>query len=348
AGGGSGSGGSGGAGGAGSGRGQASPEPSPSASGSGKSGSGTGGAGTGGAGTGSSKSSSASTTGRDGSGSPSTSSTPTNSAEQLATDQASIDSAEASLVEAQQSMDDAQLSSPITGTVASVNLTAGQSVSAGSTSDTIVVVNSGSFQATSSLTSNQVAEVNVGDTAQVTVDGASGTLAGTVSRVGPVNASSSSITYPMVVALSSTTPGAANGATARVSVDVAQATDALVVPTSAVHTTAVNRAYVLELSGGQETEKVVGVGVVGSVYTQITSGITKGTTVVLADYSQSVPSSSSNTTRTFGGAGGLTGGTFRVGGGGGGFTGGAGGGLGGAGGLGGGTGGAGLRQVTTG
>lgn len=245
--------------------------------------------------------------------------------------------AEASVVEAQQSLDDAELTAPIAGMVASVNVTAGQSVQAGSTSETIVIVNSGSFQTTSSLTSSQVAEVAVGDTAQVTVDGASGPMGGTVSRVGPVNATSSSVTYPLVIALNASPPGAADGATARISVDVAQASNALVVPTSAVHTTAANRSYVIEVSAGQETEKSVIVGVVGSLYTQIMSGITKGAQVVLADYSQSVPSSSSSTGRTFGGAGGLGGGTFRVGGGGGGggltgggFTGGGGGGGGGA------------------
>ncbi|HLJ07717.1 MAG TPA: HlyD family efflux transporter periplasmic adaptor subunit [Acidimicrobiia bacterium] len=234
--------------------------------------------------------------------------------------------AEASVVEAQQSLDDAQLTAPIAGTVASVNLAVGQTVPAGSSTDTIMVVNSGGFQTTSSLTSSQVAQVAVGDTAQVTVDGASGTITGTVSRVGPVNASSSSTTYPVVVALNSSAPGAADGATARVTIDVAQATDALVVPTSAVHSTGVNRSYVITLAAGQESEKPVVVGVVGSTYTQVMSGITKGTTVVLADYSQAVPASSSNSSRTVGG-GGFTGGTFRVGtGGAGGFGGGGGGG----------------------
>jgi HlyD family secretion protein len=38
----------------------------------------------------------------------------------------------------------------------------------------------------------------------------------------------------------------------------------------------------------------VTVGVIGAIYTQITSGISMDTNVVLADFSQAVPSSSTN------------------------------------------------------
>jgi HlyD family secretion protein len=79
-----------------------------------------------------------------------------------------------------------------------------------------------------------------------------------------------------------------------------------VVPTSAVRTTSTNNSYVIVLQAGKQTDKKVTVGVVGGIYTQITAGITKGATVVLANLSQAVPSSSTNsTTRTFGGAGGF-------------------------------------------
>ena len=94
----------------------------------------------------------------------------------------------------------------------------GQTVTAGSTSDAITIINSGSYQATGSLTSTQAAEVKVGDQALVTVNGKSGTLAGTVSRVGPVDASSSSYTYPLIVLLSGGSHGIAAGSTAQVQV----------------------------------------------------------------------------------------------------------------------------------
>lgn len=234
------------------------------------------------------------------------SSTASDSAEQLASDQASIDSAEASLIKAQQNLADAQLTTPISGTVAAVNLAAGQSVSAGSATDAITIVNSGSFQATATLTPTQANEVKVGDAAQVTVTGTTGTLDGTVARVGPVDTSSSSYTYPLVVALPAGSHGIASGSAAQITITLAEAKDTEVVPTSAVHRSDAG-SYVDVIKGDQAVRQVVQVGVVGAEYTQITSGLTPNAEVVLADLSQAVPSSSStssSSSRLLGGGGG--------------------------------------------
>ncbi|HUE58495.1 MAG TPA: hypothetical protein VMO88_02840, partial [Acidimicrobiales bacterium] len=144
-------------------------------------------------------------------------------------------------------------------------------------------------------------QVAVGDTASVAVDGSSGTVSGTVTRVGPVTVASSSYTYPMIVSISGTNGGKiAAGSAAQLQVQVASADDTLVVPTSAVHTTAPGRSYVVVLQGGQQVRKTVTTGVAGQLYTQIRSGLSSGTVVVLADPSQAVPSSSTNTATTFG------------------------------------------------
>ncbi len=295
-----------------------------------------------GASTGSSTSHGSSSTGSKatsgtGSGSGATSAA-TNSAEQLASDQAMIDNDEATLIEDQQALTAAQLTSPISGMVAAVGLAAGQTVSAGSTSAAITVINTGGYQATASLTSDQVGEVKVGDHVQVTVDGAPGTLNGVVSRVGPVNTSGSSDTYPVVVAMDPPAPESiAVGSGGALQIDVASASRALVVPTSAVHATSAGNAYVMVLRSGKEVTQRVSVGVVGDIYTQVTAGLRVGDKVVLADLSQPVPSSSSNPLSAIRGllGGGGAGAFFRAGGGGLGGGGLGGGGLGG-GGLGGG------------
>ena len=259
--------------------------------------SGSGGSGSGGSGSGAS-----------GSGSSGSGGSASNSAQQLASDQGSIDSATASLIEAQQALANAQLTSPVTGTVASVTLTVGQSVTAGSTSDAITIINSGSYQATASLTSTQAAEVKVGDQALVTVNGVAGTLTGTVTRVGPVNTNSSSYTYPLIVLLSGGSHGIAAGSTAQVQVVLHQVDNARAVPTSAVQTIG-NNSYVFVPASGQEARKKISVGIVGSIYTQVTGGVTKGTTVILANLSAPVPSSStSSSTGGFGGGFGGAGG----------------------------------------
>jgi RND family efflux transporter MFP subunit len=244
------------------------------------------------------------TTSGGGSTSSGTSSQSTDTAEQLASDQAAIDTAEATVIETQQSLADAQLTAPIGGTVASLSITAGQSVTAGSTNDIVTIINSGSYQVTSSLTSTQASQVKVGDTALVTVDGEDGTLTGTVARLGPVDTSGSSDTYPLIVALPAGSHGIAIGSTAQVQVVLHQVVGTLSVPTSAVHVTGTTSAYVNIVRSGQLVRKKVTIGAIGGSATQITSGISPGTSVVLADLSEAVPSSSTGTsTRIFGGGG---------------------------------------------
>ena len=252
---------------------------------------------------------------------PSGSATAANSAAQLATDQAAIDNDQATLVNAQQSLSSATLTAPISGTVGALTLSPGQGVSAGSTSSYVTVTNSGAYQATASLSTAQVGLVAVGDAVQVAVDGRSGTVGGTVTRVGPVAVSSSSYTYPLVVSLTGLSSGGiAGGSAAQVQVQVAHADDTLVVPTSAVHTSAPGRSYVIVLRSGKQIRTTVTKGVVGQLFTQITRGLSSGAVVVLADPSQPVPSSSTNSSTTFGR--GFGGAGFVVGGGG--FGGGAG------------------------
>jgi multidrug efflux pump subunit AcrA (membrane-fusion protein) len=240
--------------------------------------------------------------------------TTTDSAEQLASDQAAIDSAQASLILAEQSLTDAKLLSPLAGTVASVGLTVGESVSAGSTSEAITIVDAGSYEATASLTTAQAEQVHVGDTSLVAVDGTTGTLVGTVARVGPVDTGNSTYSYPLIVALPVGSHGVAAGSTAQIQVVLHQVAHTLAVPTSAVNTIASGRSYVIVLESGQVARRRVSVGVVGGIYTQVTSGIGSGATVVLADLSQPVPAS--NTTSLFRGfgRGGLVGGGFGGGG----------------------------------
>jgi HlyD family secretion protein len=234
------------------------------------------------------------------------SSTPSDSPQQIADDQAAIDTAEANLIDDQQSLHDAQLTSPIDGTVASVGITTGSTVSAGSSTEVIVIIGTQSFEVSSSLTSSQVADVKVGQVADVAVDGLSGVIAGTVAQVGPVQADSGEYTYPVVAALPSSAQGLFSGSTANLTIATGQVPDVVAVPTSAV-LTAGAFSYVDKLANGQLTRTRVKVGMVGSIYTQIRSGLAVGQSVVLADLAEAVPSSN---TDSLGGIGGGFGGGF--------------------------------------
>lgn len=221
---------------------------------------------------------------------------------QLASDQATIDTDDANLAQAEQSLSAAVLTSPISGTVASVGITPGETVSSRSSTAAITVINPGSYQTTVSLDTTQVQSVKVGDQVSLTIDGQAGTFHGRVSSVGPVDTSNSSFTYPATIAITSPTAQLPAGSTTRATVDVAGATDALVVPTSAVHTAGPTLSFVYLDDNGKETRRRVTVGVVGPIYTQIRSGLSRGQTVVLADPAQPVPAS--NTSAAAGGLGG--------------------------------------------
>lgn len=213
------------------------------------------------------------------------------SPQQIAADQASLDAATEQLTIEQQAVNDAQLASPIAGTVAAVAISAGQSVSAGSSSEVITVVNPSAFDVVTNVAVTDLSELKIGDPAQVTPAGTSQPLEGKVTSVSVVGASSgSTATLPVTISLPSGAPGLFSGATASVAIIVGQVGDTTVVPTSAVHTIGA-RHIVDVLSGNKEQPTLVTVGAVGPLSTQITKGLHLGQRVVLADPSLALPSS---------------------------------------------------------
>ncbi len=156
----------------------------------------------------------------------------------------------------------------------------------------------------------------MGQAAQVAVDGFSSTTKGTVSQVGPVQSSTSGYTYPVVVALPTSVQGLFSGSSASVTIATGLVSDVIAVPTSAVITTGAI-SYVDVLKAGVLSRQVIKTGMVGSVYTQVLTGLHVGQSVVLADLAIPVPSSNTSTLGGFGG--GFGGGAGGFGGGGGAF-----------------------------
>ena len=149
--------------------------------------------------------------------------------QQLALDQASIDTAQANLDDAQAALDGANLTSSISGTVASVSLVAGQSVSAGSSSTTpeIVVIGPGSsYQVTTDVAVADIGQVHVGQQARVTPNSTSSMITGNVSSIGVLaTTATTGTTYPVTISLTSAQLGQLSGAEADVSVVVQRAVD---------------------------------------------------------------------------------------------------------------------------
>jgi HlyD family secretion protein len=248
------------------------------------------------------------------------------SAAALLAAQREVDAAAAHVAVAQQALAQATIVSPIAGTVVAVDMAAGDSVTAGSATETIVVVGAGGYEINTTIGVDILPKISVGDDATIVPDGTTTSLPGSVVAIGLTPDSSGA--YPVTVGLAgSDVSGLRNGSLASVSIVLKSAASALAVPTSAVHA-ANNRHTVTVRDGGSTKMVTVQVGAIGSTWTQITGGLTAGQEVVLADLGAPLPSSATaaanGTTNTTGLPAGLT---FRGGGAGGGTgrTGGAGG-----------------------
>jgi multidrug efflux pump subunit AcrA (membrane-fusion protein) len=230
----------------------------------------------------------------------------------LAADQASVDAANAEVAAAQQNLAAATLTSPISGTVAQIGFTPGQSAG----QSTIEVVGPGQDQVTTNVSDTSVGRVRVGQPVTVTPDGTSRTLTGRVATMGLLSTSSSgAASFPVTVALDPTDQPLPIGSAASLSIILASTPAGVTVPTSAVQTLGGN-SLVSVLKNGSPTPTRVGLGVVGSTLTQIISGLNPGDQIVLANLDAPLPTATNNQGfrviggggRGFGGGGGGGGG----------------------------------------
>jgi HlyD family secretion protein len=235
-------------------------------------------------------------------------------AEDIISDRAAIDAAQSQVDMATQDLALVNLTSPIAGTVGAVSITVGQHVSASSTSAVITVLGTTGYVVNITIPLTSLDKLAVGQSATVLVPSTATQLTGKVSSIGILDVSSTSTPeYSLVVALDPVQEKLFDGSSAQVSIAVAGTGQVITVPTSAVHVTG-QTATVGVLDSGQVNQVTVKRGAVGAQLTEITSGLTVGQTVVLADRSQALPNTSNNNQNS--GLSGLTNrSTTRVGGG---------------------------------
>lgn len=235
----------------------------------------------------------------------------------LSSDQAQIDLMETKLAIAHQNLKGATLTSPIDGTVAKVAIAKGDSVTAASTSQVITIVGRSQYQIQVSIPLTEIELIKTGQRVSVSVNGTTEKLPGSVSMIGVLDDSSTSTpSYPVTVVLERAKQTLFDGMGASLIINVGAADDVLTVPSSAV-STAGSRHTVTVLEGGKTSVVTVGIGLVGPVRTQITSGLKAGQVVVLANVDEPLPTSSANAgfgRPGSGGLGGLGGGAAPAGG----------------------------------
>jgi hypothetical protein len=246
------------------------------------------------------------------------------SASRAITDQAAVTSAEAALISAQADLTSATLKSSIGGTVGSVSLVKGAS----SQGKSVVIVGTGAVEVTVNVPLASIGTVHIGQKANVTPQGATGIAAGSVTSIsllpstsssstgtgggtGQGTSTSSSPTYPVVVLVPDALPALATGSRADVSLLIGTVSKVLTLPNSALTPLAKGQAMAQTLKNGVVTPALVKTGFAGTLTTQITSGLSAGQQVVLADLSTALPTNTTSSRRLGfpgGSAGGLGGG----------------------------------------
>lgn len=238
----------------------------------------------------------------------------------ISADQAQIDLDQATIAVATQNLSAATLTSPIAGIVAAVGVTKGQTVAANATGSAITILGPGQYEVTTTIALSLIDQLAIGDGTSVAVNGITTPLPGKVTAIGVLSsaATSGSVTYPVTILLDATSQTLYEGSGASVIITLHRVDGVLTVPTSAVHTTG-GQHSVSVLANGAQTSVRVEVGAVGTALTQITSGLTAGQAVVLADLSQPLTSSTTSAAAGLSNLGG-NGNTARIPGAGGGFN----------------------------
>jgi macrolide-specific efflux system membrane fusion protein len=285
-------------------------------------------------------------------------------AAQLTADETAVTAAKNQVTDAKQALAEANLTSPISGVVAAVNLSVGQEVSgagnssssgsgtagsgtgssnassasassgdssssasSSSSSAQVVVISTSSYVVNGTVDDTEVGSVQAGDQAVIVPDGATSPVYGVVSSVGLIASTTSGVaTYPVTIAVTGNPGGLYPGASATVTLVVKQLSNATTVPTEALHYTS-SGAEVYEMVKGRQVAYSVTVGMTSGGETQIVSGLSVGTEVVVPQLrTGSTGATTGGTTRGtrsgFGGGAGFGGGGGAGGFGGGGFGGG--------------------------
>ena len=222
---------------------------------------------------------------------------------QAAADRASVARAEATVADAQKTLDLTTITAPAEGVVVAVAVEPGVLAPSGMA----IEIQTEPLQVTASVAESDRPKLKVGQEASITVTAVGQTVTGHVSAISPTasgGGQSSVVSYPVTIVLDQTPTDAAVGMTADASITIDQATGVVAVPTAAVITSADGASTVRVVgTDGQAQARSVEIGLVTRTYVEIKSGIAAGETVVVG-----TSSSRTGTTGQTGFPGGFTGG----------------------------------------
>jgi hypothetical protein len=148
--------------------------------------------------------------------------------------------------------------------------------------------------------------LEVGQTAELTLVADGQVAQGVVSSVSTVNIGNAfSASYAVTIAVADPGFEIRIGAATRMQITVADASDVLVVPTSAVSDSLGDATVLVAGDDGLPQSTAIEAGAVGSKYTEVRSGLEAGQEVILADLTEALTSGDSESSDSSGLLGGL-------------------------------------------
>jgi multidrug efflux pump subunit AcrA (membrane-fusion protein) len=226
----------------------------------------------------------------------------------LPTAEANLREAELAVKSARQEVRETTLRAPISGTIASVSGSVGETVTGGASggggsseaaalgaaggessggessgSAFMVLAQLHRLKLEVSFSESDIGKVRKGQTATVSIDSMEGTeLAGEVTKVSvlPSEGSTGVVEYPATIILTQSAKGLRAGMSASAEVVVEQVKNAVTVPSEAISGAGSHKTVTVE-EDGKEVTKAVTTGLEGDETTEVVSGLKAGQTLVL-------------------------------------------------------------------
>jgi HlyD family secretion protein len=204
------------------------------------------------------------------------------SAKDLAQAEANVAQAEASLAKAKLNRASAELVAPFAGTVATIDVTVGDTVGSGSQTAAITLVDQSAFHVDVNVSEADVARLKLGQNADVELDALPGQkLSGTLDYIAPTATTEQNVTtYLARVNLSPTDQQLRVGLSAAVTIVTERRDNVLLVPSGAIRETD-SGPQVQVRRGDQTVDVPIELGMAGDASTEVASGLNEGDVVVM-------------------------------------------------------------------
>ena len=206
---------------------------------------------------------------------------------QVAAATAQVASAEAQVAAAQAQLDLLILTAPVAGTVVSLGLAVGDRAGGASLggAGTVAIADLAELRIASTASEIDIVSLTPGMAVTLTFDSLPDlTLAGAMCEIGTVGTGTGGVVeFPLTVCLAKQGPGLRVGMSANVSIVLAKADDALIVPAQAIKTVDGKPTVRVLAADGTIATVEVTVGISSGTRTQLLSGVQEGDKVVLGD-----------------------------------------------------------------